>query len=121
MIGVFEFTVISCQTRQQAAISYCSFTATPTRKALRMFGVLSNDTYRPFHVYSMRQAIKDQTIMNVMKVGISIPLRFLEYFYIYIYTHSMCIGSLIFFLILMILNKELSDRRDVSEIRFDIF
>lgn len=39
-------------------LSFFAFTATPKEKTLEMFGVeYSDGSFRPFHVYSMRQAI----------------------------------------------------------------
>jgi type I restriction enzyme R subunit len=60
---------------QQKSLSYFAFTATPKAKTLEMFGRLPNpdqpssDTNKPeaFHVYSMRQAIEEGFILNVLK------------------------------------------------------
>lgn len=47
--------------------SYFAFTATPKVKTLRMFGLLAPDgTYRPFHHYSMKQAIQEGFILDVL-------------------------------------------------------
>lgn len=47
--------------------SYFAFTATPKVKTLRMFGHLAPDgTYRPFHHYSMKQAIQEGFILDVL-------------------------------------------------------
>lgn len=47
--------------------SYFAFTATPKIKTLRMFGQLAPDgTYRPFHHYSMKQAIQEGFILDVL-------------------------------------------------------
>ncbi|KOV28642.1 type I restriction endonuclease [Streptomyces virginiae] len=52
-------------------LSYFAFTATPKAKTLELFGVLaaSGDraTYRPFHTYSMRQAIEEGFILDPLK------------------------------------------------------
>lgn len=52
-------------------LSFFAFTATPKNKTLQMFGVpyVDGDTkkYRPFHVYSMRQAIEEEFILDVLK------------------------------------------------------
>lgn len=49
-------------------ISYFAFTATPKAKTLEMFGTRMEDgSYAPFHVYSMRQAIEEGFIMDVLK------------------------------------------------------
>lgn len=51
----------------QSNLSYLAFTATPKAKTLQMFGTEQADgTYRPFHVYSMRQAIQEGFIMDVL-------------------------------------------------------
>lgn len=47
--------------------SYFAFTATPKVKTLRMFGLSAPDgTYRPFHHYSMKQAIQEGFILDVL-------------------------------------------------------
>jgi len=50
--------------------SFFAFTATPKNKTLEMFGERVQDgaevTYRPFHVYSMRQAIEEGFILDVL-------------------------------------------------------
>lgn len=47
--------------------SYFAFTATPKVKTLRMFGQLAPDgSYRPFHYYSMKQAIQEGFILDVL-------------------------------------------------------
>lgn len=49
-------------------LSFFAFTATPKAKTLEMFGSLDNDGLpRPFHVYSMRQAIEERFILDVLK------------------------------------------------------
>ncbi|MDE0582012.1 DEAD/DEAH box helicase family protein [Planococcus sp. A6] len=49
-------------------LSFFSFTATPKEKTLEMFGKRQSDgSYRPFHVYSMRQAIEEGFILDVLK------------------------------------------------------
>lgn len=58
--------------------SYFAFTATPKNKTLETFGVKSDETYidkngevkskfYPFHVYSMKQAIEEEFILDVLK------------------------------------------------------
>lgn len=58
--------------------SYFAFTATPKNKTLETFGVKSAETYvdkngetknrfYPFHVYSMKQAIEEEFILDVLK------------------------------------------------------
>ncbi len=55
--------------RQRAAnLSYFAFTATPKAKTLEQFGTLGPDgTYRPFHIYSMRQAIEEGFILDPLR------------------------------------------------------
>ena len=49
-------------------LSYFAFTATPKGRTLEMFGRLDPQTqrYEPFHLYSMRQAIEEGFIMDVL-------------------------------------------------------
>lgn len=49
-------------------MSFFAFTATPKDKTLNMFGWHDNDgKYHPFHIYSMRQAIEEGFILDVLK------------------------------------------------------
>lgn len=46
-------------------LTFCAFTATPKEQTLEIFGVEHPDgSYRPFHIYSMRQAIEEGFIMD---------------------------------------------------------
>jgi type I restriction enzyme, R subunit len=48
--------------------SYFAFTATPKNKTLELFGIKQNDgTFRPFHAYTMKQAIEEGFILDVLK------------------------------------------------------
>ena len=48
-------------------LSYYAFTATPKPQTLMLFGrECADGRYRPFHVYSMRQAIEEGFIMDVL-------------------------------------------------------
>jgi type I restriction enzyme R subunit len=52
--------------------SYFAFTATPKNRTLEMFGVSFNDAegetkFKPFHNYSMKQAIEEGFILDVLK------------------------------------------------------
>lgn len=48
--------------------SFFAFTATPKEKTMELFGVKNGDGIpRPFHVYSMRQAIEEGFILDVLK------------------------------------------------------
>jgi SWI2/SNF2 ATPase/Type I restriction enzyme R protein N terminus (HSDR_N) len=59
----------------EAGISYVAFTATPKAKTLELFGRRPNPQLsasttnlpQPFHVYSMRQAIEEGFILDVLK------------------------------------------------------
>lgn len=49
-------------------LSFFAFTATPKEKTLQLFGEKQSDgTYRAFHIYSMRQAIEEHFILDVLK------------------------------------------------------
>ena len=53
---------------QQENLSFFAFTATPKEKTLQMFGRRDeNGKYRPFHIYSMRQAIEEGFILDVLQ------------------------------------------------------
>ncbi len=52
----------------QSNISFFAFTATPKPKTVERFGAAKEDgTYEPFHLYSMRQAIEEGFIHDVLK------------------------------------------------------
>ncbi len=59
----------SCKSRgQQQNISFFAFTATPKTKTLGVFGQLNADGKpEPFHLYSMRQAIEEGFILDVLE------------------------------------------------------
>lgn len=49
-------------------LSFFAFTATPKDKTLQMFGKRDeNGKYHPFHIYSMRQAIEEHFILDVLQ------------------------------------------------------
>lgn len=49
-------------------LSFFAFTATPKDKTLQMFGWRDEDgKYHPFHIYSMRQAIEERFILDVLQ------------------------------------------------------
>ncbi len=53
---------------RQPNISFFAFTATPKYKTLEVFGTLGDDGKPfPFHLYSMRQAIEEGFILDVLK------------------------------------------------------
>ena len=52
---------------KQDNISFFAFTATPKAKTLELFGTKQDDgTFKPYHVYSMRQAIEEGFILDVL-------------------------------------------------------
>lgn len=51
----------------QANISFFAFTATPRNVTLERFGVIGPDGPQPFHLYSMRQAIEEGFILDVLQ------------------------------------------------------
>lgn len=53
---------------QQPNVSTFAFTATPKKKTLELFGTRNADgNYRPFSLYSMRQAIEEGFILDVLE------------------------------------------------------
>ncbi len=67
-------TIVAAQ-KKSANLSYLAFTATPKSKTLELFGRLPNPDEAPsdknkpvaFHIYSMRQAIEEGFILDVLK------------------------------------------------------
>lgn len=70
--------ILAAQMTNRAAesgITYVAFTATPKAKTLELFGRLPDPTQppsktnlpQPFHVYSMRQAIEEKFILDVLQ------------------------------------------------------
>lgn len=51
----------------QPNISFVAFTATPTNRTLSIFGRRQGGELRPFHTYSMRQAIEEGFILDVLR------------------------------------------------------
>jgi type I restriction enzyme R subunit len=79
--------ILAAQMASRAAetgITYVAFTATPKAKTLELFGRLPHPTQprasdnlpAPFHVYSMRQAIEEGFILDVLKNYTSYNLAF---------------------------------------------
>jgi type I restriction enzyme R subunit len=64
-----ELVEKSCVARgQQKNISFFAFTATPKYKTLAVFGQKdADDKPQPFHLYSMRQAIEEGFILDVLE------------------------------------------------------
>lgn len=59
---------VGARSGRHSNLSYFAFTATPKGRTLEMFGRLNPQTERhePFHLYSMRQAIEEGFIMDVL-------------------------------------------------------
>lgn len=58
-------------------LTYIAFTATPKQKTLELFGRPGSDGLpQPFHVYSMRQAIEEGFILDVLKNYTTYKLAF---------------------------------------------
>jgi type I restriction enzyme R subunit len=59
---------VGARSGHQSNLSYFAFTATPKGRTLEMFGRLNpkTGTHEPFHLYSMRQAIEEGFIMDVL-------------------------------------------------------
>lgn len=58
---------VAARGRQQN-LSFFAFTATPKARTLELFGTLSKEKkYEPFHLYSMRQAIEEGFIIDVLR------------------------------------------------------
>ncbi|WP_103514678.1 type I restriction endonuclease subunit R [Streptomyces sp. SM10] len=71
-VTVYEKLRKKAAERSQAAnLSYFAFTATPKAKTLELFGtedtVDGKSAYRPFHTYSMRQAIEEGFILDPLR------------------------------------------------------
>ena len=49
------------------SLSYFAFTATPKPKTIELFGTMRNGELRPFHIYSMRQAIEEGFILDPLR------------------------------------------------------
>jgi len=59
---------MSAKASQDKGLTYIAFTATPKQKTLELFGRKDADGLpQPFHVYSMRQAIEEGFILDVLK------------------------------------------------------
>lgn len=52
---------------KQPNLSFFAFTATPKYKTLKIFDEPGQDGMPPFHLYSMRQAIEERFILDVLK------------------------------------------------------
>lgn len=62
-----QLALLMCAHGKHANLSYFAFTATPKDVTLDMFGTRQkNGSFRPFHTYSMRQAIEEGFIHDVL-------------------------------------------------------
>ena len=69
---------------EKAGITFVAFTATPKDKTLQLFGTRPDPTRKPapdnipapFHVYSMRQAIEEKFILDVLETYTSYKIAF---------------------------------------------
>lgn len=64
--------------RRTPNLSFFAFTATPKQKTLEQFGRWDEtfEEYRPHHLYSMKQAIKEGFILDVLEYYITYPTYF---------------------------------------------
>ncbi|MCA1694544.1 MAG: DEAD/DEAH box helicase family protein, partial [Actinobacteria bacterium] len=63
-----ELTAVLSARGRQDNLSFFAFTATPKARTLELFGTKRADgTYGPFHLYSMKQAIDEGFILDVLK------------------------------------------------------
>jgi type I restriction enzyme R subunit len=63
-----EIARLTAQRANPDNISYFAFTATPKSKTIELFGRPDNDGLpQAFHVYSMRQAIEEEFILDVLR------------------------------------------------------
>lgn len=68
---------MSARAAANTGLTYIAFTATPKAKTLELFGRPGPDGLpQPFHVYSMRQAIEEGFILDVLKNYTSYQLAF---------------------------------------------
>jgi type I restriction enzyme, R subunit len=62
------FSYIEQKNKKHKQLNYYAFTATPKETTLHLFGVETNpNIFEPFHTYSMRQAIEEGFILDVLK------------------------------------------------------
>jgi len=72
-----QMAVRSGDSEAAKGLTYVAFTATPKQKTLELFGRPGADGLpEPFHVYSMRQAIEEGFILDVLKNYTSYKLAF---------------------------------------------
>jgi len=63
-----DFILKQLKSREQGEnMSYFAFTATPRQETLERFGEKTEDGFKPFSLYSMRQAIEEGFILDVLQ------------------------------------------------------
>src|SRR5699024_6160704 len=63
-----ELVQILISQGQHNNLSFFAFIATPKEKTIEIFGTKQKDgSYRPFHIYSMQQAIEEEFILDVLQ------------------------------------------------------
>jgi len=63
-----EINAVLAAYERKQNLSLFAFTATPKKKTMQLFGNVNTDgEYEPFHLYSMRQAIEEGFILDVLK------------------------------------------------------
>lgn len=68
---------MAAKASQEKGLTYIAFTATPKQKTLELFGRPGEDGLpQPFHVYSMRQAIEEGFILDVLQNYTTYKLAF---------------------------------------------
>lgn len=68
---------MSAKAAQEKGLTYIAFTATPKQKTLELFGRKDADGLpQAFHIYSMRQAIEEEFILDVLKNYTTYKLAF---------------------------------------------
>ena len=75
---------MAARAAEERHVSFLAFTATPKAKTLELFGTLpdparpsgKDNLPRPFHVYSMRQAIEEGFILDVLRNYVSWRMAF---------------------------------------------
>ena len=61
-----QLALLMCSKGKHTNLSYFAFTATPKDVTLNIFGTRHGRSFRPFHIYSMRQAIEEEFIHDVL-------------------------------------------------------
>ena len=64
----FDQLLETIERKKPENITFFAFTATPKKETLQLFGIKNSDgKYEPFHIYSMKQAIEEKFIVDVLK------------------------------------------------------